>query len=137
MAAHQLYFHLAWTTRDRKPFINASARGFVDGFFRRVAVRRRVKIVALAILQTHVHLLIRTRPQVDLSSLVQELKGGSSHAANRLPGNVLGLRWASEYSATTVTPRQVETVSRYIRSQEERHPGEGVVANRESVERPM
>ncbi len=109
MAAHQLFFHLAWTTRDRKPFINASTRDFLDDYFRRIAVRRHVEIVALAILQTHVHLLIRTRPQVDLSSLVQDLKGGSSHAANRVAGNVLGLRWASEYSATTVSPRQVRS----------------------------
>ncbi len=81
------------------------------------------------------HCLIRTGPQFDLSRFVQELKGGSSYAVNREPGNALGLRWASEYSATTVSPRHLEAVIRYISSQEERHPGEGVVGSGESAVR--
>jgi REP element-mobilizing transposase RayT len=67
---------------------------------------RRAEIVVLAILRTHVHLLVRTAPRFDLPRLVQFLKGGSSYAASRLPGNILGLRWSREYSATTVSPKR-------------------------------
>jgi len=63
---------------------------------------------------------------IDLPRLVQFFKGGSSYAASRLPGNVLGLRWAPEYSATTVGPKQLAEVIRYINGQAEHHPGEGV-----------
>jgi len=66
MSAHRIYFHLAWTTRDRAPMIDATTRG------------------------------------------------GSSYAASRLPGNILGLRWAREYSATTVGPNHLEAVMTYI-----------------------
>src|SRR2546427_3699734 len=41
--------------------------------------------------------------------LVQLFKGGSSYAASRLPGNELGLRWAPEYSATSVGPDRKST----------------------------
>ncbi len=127
MSTHQLYIHLAWTTRDRRPMIDPPTRDFLDEYFRRTAAREHADVVALAILRTHVHMLIRTVPRIDLPRLVQFVKGGSSYAASRLPGNILGLRWAPEYSATTVGPRQLADVIRYIERQEEHHPDEGVI----------
>src|SRR5207244_10190811 len=63
---------------------------------------------------------------IDLPRLVQFFKGGSSYAASRLPGNILGLRWAREYSATTVGPNQLAAVKHYIAGQAEHHPGEAI-----------
>jgi REP element-mobilizing transposase RayT len=124
MAAHQLYFHLAWTTLERRPMIDAGTRDFLNDFLRRTAIRERA--VAIAILQTHVHVLVRSGPRVDLSRLVQLMKGGSSYAAGRLPGNRLGLRWAKEYSATTVSPKSLARALEYFAVQEEHHSGEGI-----------
>lgn len=126
MAAHRLYFHLTWSTLRRMPMIDASTSRFLDVYFRRIAVRERVDIVALTFLTTHVYLLVRSGPRVDLSRFVQLLKGGSSYAASRQPGNILGLRWNREYSATSVGPRALPTVMEYIRAQERRHPAEGI-----------
>ena len=94
--------------------------------FRRTAIREHADVVVLAILRTHVHLLVRTAPGIDLPRLVQFLKGGSSYAASRLPGNILGLRWSREYSATTVSPKQLAGAIRYIAEQASHHPGETV-----------
>lgn len=125
MAAHRLYFHLTWSTLRRMPMIDASTSRFLDAYFRRIAVRERVDIVALTFLTTHVHLLVRSGPRVDLSRFVQLLKGGSSYAASRQSGNILGLRWNREYSATSVG-RALPTVMEYLRAQEQRHPAEGI-----------
>src|SRR2546429_9629185 len=124
MSPHQLYIHLAWTTRERRPMIDPPTRDFLDAYFRRTAAREHADIVALAILRTHVHMLLRTTPRIDLPRLVQVFKGGSGYAASRLPGNVLGLRWALEYSATTVGPEQLADVIRFIEGRGMRHPGE-------------
>jgi REP element-mobilizing transposase RayT len=106
--------------------IDSATRDFLDEYFRRIAAREHADIVVLAILQTHVHILVRTVPRIDLPRLVQFFKGGSSYAASRLPGNALGLRWAPEYSATTVGPRQLADMIRYINGQSTHHPGEAV-----------
>ena len=37
MSAHQIYFHLAWTTRDRRPMIDPPTHDFLNEFFRRTA----------------------------------------------------------------------------------------------------
>src|SRR5438552_11177913 len=126
LAAHQIYIHLAWTTRDRQPVIDRATRDFLGDYFRRTAIREHADVVVLAILRTHVHLLVRTAPRIDIPRLVQFLKGGSSYAASRLPGNILGLRWSREYSATMVSPKQLAGSIRYIEEQASHHPGEGV-----------
>jgi len=126
MSALQLYIHLAWTTRDRRAMIDAATKPHLEDFLRKSAAREGVQIVALGIVQTHVHMLIRSGPRVDLARLLQMLKGGSSHAMNRLPGNVLGLRWAREYSATTVSPKNLRSAIAYVIHQEGRHPDERI-----------
>ena len=126
MSTYQIYVHLAWTTLDRRPMINEPTRGFLDEYFRRTAVQEKAEVTDLAILQTHVHVIVQVPPRMDLPRLVQLFKGGSSYAASRLPGNILGLRWAPEYSATSVGPRQLHQVREYLRNQARHHPGEGI-----------
>ncbi len=126
MAAHQLYFHLTWSTHRRMPMIDAPTRTFLEGFFRRTAIQERVGIIALAFLRTHVHLLVRSSPRVDVSRLVQLLKGGSSYAASRQPDNRLGLRWNREYSVTSVSPRLLQNAIDYMERQNRRHPDEKI-----------
>jgi REP-associated tyrosine transposase len=124
LAAHQLFFHLTWSTLDRRPMIDPPTRAFLEEFLRRSAIKERVEVIELAILATHVHVVIRTTPRIDLSRLVQMMKGGSSYAGSRVPGNRLGLRWTREYSATTVSPRLLPEAVRYLQKQNARHPME-------------
>jgi putative transposase len=93
---------------------------------RRTAISERVEVIELAILVDHIHILIRTTPRIDLSRLVQMMKGGSSYAGSRLPGNKLGLRWTREYFVATVSPRLLPEAVQYLRKQNERHPMESV-----------
>ena len=106
--------------------IDVPTRSFLDEFLRRTAIRERVEVIELAILATHIHLLIRTASRVDLPRLVQMMKGGSSYAASRVPGNKLGLRWTREYFAATVSPRLLPEAVQYLRKQNERHQMESV-----------
>lgn len=126
MGTHQLFFHLCWSTLDRRPMIDAPTRAFLDEFIRRTANRERVEVIELAILATHIHLVIRTAPRVDLPRLVQMMKGGSSYAASKAPGNRLGLRWTREYFVATISPRILPEAVQYLRSQNQRHPMETV-----------
>jgi len=45
MSAHQLFIHLAWTTLDRMPMIDAPTRSFLEEFFKKTAARHDVEIV--------------------------------------------------------------------------------------------
>src|SRR5881397_2443704 len=126
MSAHRIFIHLVWTTLDRQPMINEPTKTFLDDYFKKTAARQDVQIVDVEILRTHVHMVIRTPPRIDLPRLVQFFKGGSSFAASRQPDNVLGLRWAPEYSSTSVGPRQLDTVRQYLQNQPNHHPDEAI-----------
>ncbi len=106
--------------------IDMPTRAFLEEFIRRTAIRERVEVIELAILATHVHIVIRTTPRIDLSRLVQMMKGGSSYAASRVPGNKLGLRWTRDYFVTTVSPRILPEAVHYLRKQYDRHPMERI-----------
>jgi REP element-mobilizing transposase RayT len=106
--------------------IDHPTRNFLDGFFRTTAIQERITIVAMAFLRTHVHILVQSGPRVDISRLVQLLKGGSSYAASRHPDNKLGLRWNREYSVTSVSPRLVQTAIAYVERQNRKHPEDKV-----------
>jgi REP element-mobilizing transposase RayT len=126
MAGHQLFFHLVWSTRNRAPMIDGPTRDFLEQFLRRMTIREGAEPIGIAILQTHIHLVVRTPTRFDLGRLAQTLKGGSSYAANRLPGNVIGLRWTRRYYVASVSPRALPRVMAYLKGQDERHPGEAI-----------
>ncbi len=106
--------------------IDMPTRAFLEEFIRRTVIRERAEVIELAILATHVHVVIRTTPRIDLSRLVQMMKGGSSYAASRVPGNKLGLRWTRDYFVTTVSPRILPEAVQYLRKQNDRHPMERI-----------
>ena len=54
MSAHQLFIHLAWTTLNRSPMIDAATRRFLETFFKKTAAKQDVEIVEVAMLKTHV-----------------------------------------------------------------------------------
>ena len=126
MAAHKIFFHLTWSTHRRMPMIDGPTRNFLDEFFRRTIIKEDVTLVAVAFLRSHVHLLVRCGPRIDLGHLVQLLKGGSSYAASRQPDNKLGLRWNRQYSVTSVSPKLLRTAIDYIEGQNQKHPTETI-----------
>jgi REP element-mobilizing transposase RayT len=125
---HRLFVHLIWTTREHQVLIDARVARFLDGFLRDVARQERARVVAIGMVQTHVHMLVRTHPQTDLTRLVQRLNGGSAAVASKEGHSrrTSPLRWARGYSIDSVSHRAVELVRDYVLSQPSHHPQEAI-----------
>jgi REP element-mobilizing transposase RayT len=125
---HRLFVHLVWTTRDRAPLIDVRVAEFLSRYLRDVAAQERTRVVALGLVQTHVHMLLRIHPQSCLTRLVQRLKGGSATVAGREGHSTVArpLRWARGYSIDSISPRAVEIVRDYVLAQPEHHPAEAI-----------
>lgn len=125
---HRLFVHLVWTTRDRAPLIDARVAEFLSRYLRDVAAQERTRVVALGMVQTHVHMLQRIHPQSSLTRLVQRLEGGSAAVARKKGHSPVArpLRWARGYSIDSVSPRAVEIVRDYVLAQPEHHPAEAI-----------
>jgi REP element-mobilizing transposase RayT len=126
---HRIYLHLVWTTRDRAPLIDRVHAEFLTRFLPAVARQERAQVLAMGMVTTHVHLLLRVEPVTDISLLLQRLKGGSAvlAARERADASTAPLRWARGYNLESVSLRALPAVVRYVESQAERHPRETIV----------
>jgi REP element-mobilizing transposase RayT len=125
---HRLFVHLTWTTRDRASLIDLPRAEFLGRFLPAVARQERASVLALGMVSTHVHLLLRLDPATGISRLVQRLKGGSAVLAGREGHGPRDrpLRWARGYNLESVSPRAIPVVVDYVMSQARRHPHEAI-----------
>ena len=76
--------------------------------------------------ETHIHLAISIEPQVTISELVKDLKGGSSFDTNQALGaSTLG--WQRGYGVVSFGKRNLPWVLEYIAHQKEHHAKSKVV----------
>jgi len=118
---HSLYLMLTWTTYERLPMIRAPEASFLSRFLPAEAQRHHMTVLALGMVVDHVHLVLRAPPVMNISQLVQHLKGGSSRVANQTIDGP-GLRWAAGYSVQSVSPDALSRTIHYVRAQHLRHP---------------
>ncbi len=127
MLSH-VYVHLVWTTRDREPILDADTARFLCRLLRPMARREKSEILALGIVRTHIHLLVRLHSTIAIAQLVKRLKGASSAVAKTDGRSVSGRRlyWAKGYSAHSVGLTQLEAVEAYLKQQPRHHPLEAI-----------
>ncbi len=125
---HRLYYHIVWTTRDREQLIDNGLAIFLVRFLRAVARKERAYVLELGMVRTHVHVLVRTHPTVNMSRLVQRLKALSATVGNREyhGDSDVPLYWAKGYAAKTVSPEGLESVRAYLRNQPTHHAQEAI-----------
>jgi putative transposase len=121
---HRMYVHLVWTTLDRRPMIDLKAATFLAAYLPRIAKEERGELMALGMVSTHLHVLLRIQPMTALPRLIQRMKGGSS-AIGRKEHNIK-LHWSSGYNIETVSEGGLPRVSHYIDTQHENHPEEAI-----------
>jgi REP element-mobilizing transposase RayT len=89
---------------------------FVGGIVRDL----RCTLLAINGMPDHVHLLIRYRPDLSHSDLLQQIKGRSSKWINEtFPGGHFS--WQEGYGGFTVSKSAVPDVEAYIAGQKEHH----------------
>jgi putative transposase len=124
---HRLYYQIVWTTRDRRPLINAESATFLTRIARGITRQERGQLLEIGVVSTHVHLLVSLHPMTQISHLLQRLKGTGAHLINqqRSPATPR-LEWAAGYAIESVSEGDLGRVRDYVRRQAERHPEEAI-----------
>jgi putative transposase len=125
---HRLYYHLVWTTEARTPLLDKECAEFLRRYVRAAAGHYRATVLEIGAVRSHVHSLIVAHPMTDLSRMIGHIKGGSATVWNKDYAEMAGwkLKWASGYGLSTVSPRQLDAVRRYLRAQPIHHPSERI-----------
>ena len=69
----------------------------------------------------HVHLLIGTKPNCNLSDLVRDIKANSSKWINEKGFLNAKFEWQTGFGAFTVSQSQLVKITNYIKNQKEHH----------------
>ena len=115
-----LYYHVVFGTYKRSawltPELHERLQPYVGGIVRKLGG----VLLAAGGIEDHVHLLPSLPPTIPLSVAVGKIKTATSHwlKAEHGLGN---FRWQRGYAALTLASRQIEPITGYINSQQERH----------------
>lgn len=120
-AWHQLYFHFAWSTSNRKPLVDRRWRPRLLEILNEEVKKRGGWPIRHNAMPDHVHLLVRLRPTTNLSEFIGEVKGATSFRVNREIRPDQKLKWQEGYGVLTLRRDETGKVSGYIDRQEEHH----------------
>ena len=115
------YFHCVFATRDRRPLITPELRERLFPYLGGIARENEIKALEIGGVADHIHMLISIPPTMPISKALQLIKGGSSKWIHDTFPDQRLFAWQNKYGAFSVSVSQLETVSHYIRNQEEHH----------------
>ena len=119
---HRLMYHLVWVPKYRKRVLKGKVAERISELLHECADLQRWKIEELNIQEDHVHILVRMRPEVSVSRMVQLFKGMSSKVIRKeFPGLKEFLWgksfWADGYFAETAGQVHETKIREYIKNQ--------------------
>lgn len=115
-----LHYHAVFSTKDRYPLITKDWRGDLHAYISGIVRNLGGVPVAIGGTEDHAHILIGLRATHRLDYVMRDLKSGSSEWVHQTVGK-RSFSWQPGYFGATVSPSQVEAVTRYILNQEEHH----------------
>ncbi|HSH09557.1 MAG TPA: IS200/IS605 family transposase [Oceanipulchritudo sp.] len=115
------YLHCVFSTKDRLPLITPEIRPRLWSYMGGIARRNGMRAIEIGGVADHMHLILSMPATLPISKAMQLIKGGSSHWVHDTFPEARLFAWQKEYGAFSVGAPEMDTLVRYIRSQEEHH----------------
>jgi putative transposase len=116
-----LFYHIAWSTKNRLPLIEATWEEDLYGYMRGKAIVLGCRMHAPNGMEDHTHVVISIPPKLAVATLVGHLKGTSSHHVNENFVTHRSFAWQSEYGAFTFSEKSLSQVVNYVIHQKKHH----------------
>jgi REP element-mobilizing transposase RayT len=114
----QNHIHLVFSTKDRQKLITKSLQKKLWAYTAGICKQYDLLTFAIGGMEDHVHLLFRLPPVITLSHAISVVKANSSKWM-REHGKPFA--WQKGYGAFSVSSSKIQTVIRYIDTQEAHH----------------
>lgn len=122
MALWRLYYHIVWSTKDRRDLITPDVEPNLYGYIIGKAVAFGAIVHAIDGTTNHTHIVTSVPPSLALSDFVKEIKGSSSHHINH--GTIkypLTFAWQGGYGVFSLGGKQLDDAIAYVLNQKEHH----------------
>jgi putative transposase len=116
-----IILHIIFSTKNREPWLDQAIRSRMHAYLATLCrdlggERTHVNGVA-----DHVHIVTTLPRTLSLAQLIEKIKKASSKWIKPLDLRYRQFFWQRGYAAFSVSPSQLDSVLRYLQSQEEHH----------------
>jgi len=111
----QNVIHLVFSTKERRKLISKERQARLWKYMVGICKQERIFVHEIGGMEDHAHMLIQLPPTLSLSDAVLEIKTSSSRWMGR------SFAWQRGFGAFSVSASKLDTVVRYIRTQESHH----------------
>jgi putative transposase len=118
---HALNVHCVFSTKNRDPVLTPEIRNRLWAFMAGIAKQNGIGPRCIGGVSDHAHLLLSLPTCFSVAKAMQLIKGGSSAWIRETFRPLRSFTWQEGYGAFAVSVSHIETVARYIESQEEHH----------------
>ena len=116
-----VYLHVIFSTKHREPGIAPDVAPRLYRYFAGTARENGCRLLSVGGMPDHVHLLVSIGREITVAGLVRTVKAGSSRWIHDSFPALAGFAWQAGYGAFSVSRSRLQTVTRYIERQAERH----------------
>jgi len=117
----QCYFHLVFAVKNRNALIRKEWKNEMGMYTTGIVQNHRHKMLAIASMPDHIHILIGYNVNQLIPDLVEEIKTSTNAWIKDKRLSKFKFEWQKGYGAFTHSRSQIDTVVKYILSQEEHH----------------
>jgi REP element-mobilizing transposase RayT len=129
----QIYLHLVYSTKGRKPMIHKPIKDDLHAYMAGIFKLYESPALIINSVPDHIHILFRLSKNMALAMIVEQIKKSSSKWMKEHTGNK-SFSWQNGYGAFSVSSWNINTITRYIERQEEHHKR---VSYRQEIEKLM
>ena len=116
-----IWIHIVWSTKKRKPYLRKEIRQEIFNHIKENAKEKEIFIDFINGYTDHVHCLLSLGSEQSISKIMQLLKGESSFWINKNKLVNDKFEWQNDYYAASVSYSHVDRVREYIKNQESHH----------------
>lgn len=117
----QIYIQIVFAVKGRENLISKIHREELHKYITGIVQNRGQKMLSIFCMPDHVHLLVGIKPSIAISDLVRDIKAGSSNFINQQHWVKGKFNWQEGFGAFSYSKSQIDSVIKYILSQEEHH----------------
>ena len=116
-----LLSHVVFSTKDRRPLIDAEIKPRLLGYINGIVNESGGKVLSLNSMADHLHMLWESPPKLSMSDAMRIVKTNSSRWVHETWGLRKGFGWQTGYASFSVSRSNLATVANYIEAQEAHH----------------
>ena len=117
----QIYIQIVFSVKGWANLIPSKNREELHKYITGIVKNRDQKLLSIFAMPDHIHMLVGLKPNISISDLARDIKAGSSKFITESKWVKGKFSWQEGYGAFSYSRSQIDSVIKYILSQEEHH----------------